>query len=81
MKKLCKKCNKILEIENFSVCSRNPDGFKNICKDCQKYSAAVYYKQHKSQIIEQVQEWQAENKEKVNEIKKRWSRKNKPNEK
>lgn len=36
-KKLCSRCNKILDINDFDEDRRTKQGTKNICKECKKH--------------------------------------------
>lgn len=55
MKKICSKCNKILDIDNFNFKKNRAGKTKTqpYCKLCQKEYKANYYLKNKSKILEQ----------------------------
>lgn len=50
--KQCSRCKKIKNIEYFSKCSSNPDGFQYICKSCQKFAFRNYSINNPDKIFE-----------------------------
>jgi phosphate starvation-inducible protein PhoH len=78
--KICKTCGKTKDILDFSKNSKNKDGLRYSCKDCEKEKAKKYYRQNKRRIKEKVQKWQGDNAEKVRGYKRDYYRRSKDSE-
>lgn len=68
--KLCKKCNLSLPIVEFA--SRRDQVVQSYCKICQKIVNKEYYLANKEKMIVKAECWQAENKEKANDAKRKY---------
>lgn len=71
--KVCKKCKKDKDIEQFYKNNNKKDGYSNICKECIK----KYYQLNKEKIIQRQRDYYKNNKEKVDLKKKEYRKTNK----
>jgi protein-arginine kinase activator protein McsA len=63
--KTCSKCQQSKAEAEFNKQSRSKDGFKSICRACDKEINKARYLKLQPKIMEQVLAWQAKNPEKV----------------
>ena len=69
MQKICKKCNRILDIRCFSKDKTHRDGLASNCKECRKKT----YENWKNSNINKLQEYQRIYREEHKEEKKRYN--------
>lgn len=72
MEKICTKCKKSKNIENFSKRKSSKDGHYTQCKECVKEMQSKYYKENKERCRENNKKWIIENKDKAEEIWKKY---------
>ncbi len=92
-KKLCNKCNTILDTENFSKSSKEKSGLHTCCRVCdskvnkayrdshveeEKLRAKKYREANKDSIAEYKREYYVVNKERISEVHKKYFQLNKP---
>ena len=74
--RMCKTCNKELEISNFGKCNKTKCGFRSICKLCRKVeyqknneliklNKKVYYESNKDKILLSAKNYREQNKDKI----------------
>lgn len=72
--KRCTTCNKDLKLDNFRKQSKNKDGLKYTCRECDDQKAKKRYCEKKQEIISTVRNWQTKNAKKVKSYKRRYSK-------
>lgn len=67
--KICTKCKKTLDIENFSKNSNSKDKLSYICRKCNCSNSKKWIRENKERATKKVKEWQAkpENQKKMKE--------------
>lgn len=60
-KKTCNKCFETKNIDGFSKCKKNPDGFSYSCKECVKKYDKDYYSKNKKKIKRMAKEYYESN--------------------
>jgi hypothetical protein len=50
--KICKKCGELKFLAEFNKRASSKDGYRYECKNCQKETSEIYYKQNKEKILE-----------------------------
>lgn len=65
MKKCTGPCRLEKELYKFSKCSKNKDGLKYNCKDCDKINLKKYYGENKDKLKSDKKEYYIENKESI----------------
>lgn len=73
--KICNKCKIQKDYTNFFRDKKMKDGFVNTCKSCRKEYKKKHYQYNKKIIRKKHKEYYEANKEKVNEINKKWKEK------
>lgn len=68
--KRCSKCGQILNLNNFSINSKEPDGLRAHCKDCCKEEWKAHYDNHKEEMLQRAREYYASNKQERKEYNK-----------
>lgn len=64
--KICQKCGKEKEVNEYHKRSSACDGYDYWCKTCRARWACKYHKKNAKRIIERTRKWQKENPNKVN---------------
>jgi hypothetical protein len=77
VKKKCRKCQKIKNIEEFALAKTCKDGRRQTCNDCRSKKLAEWYQKDKENIQVKRRPYREKNKEKINENTKQWKRDNK----
>ena len=73
--KTCTTCLKEKPLTDFRRQSKNKDGLKYTCKECDDKRARMRYKTKKTKILSQVKEWQSKNPERVKFYKRKYRNK------
>jgi hypothetical protein len=81
--KKCRKCEKILSVDNFGKSNKNKDGLKSHCKECKRQESKYwrdnnqehckkYREDHKDEIREKDRKYRTNNKEKIKKVKQQY---------
>ena len=73
--KHCRKCDKVKPVDDFNKCSRNTDGRQSSCKTCKKKLSKERYLLNKDHIKETNQAWSKRNRDRHDELRKDWRKK------
>jgi uncharacterized protein YlaI len=73
--KKCSVCGQEKNLDEFRKQSKNKDGLKYYCKECDDEWNRKNYQTKKDKILEGVKKWQSENPEKVRLYKRRYKAK------
>lgn len=76
--KVCIKCkvDKKLSINYFNKQKSSKDGFRSVCRDCQKKYLKEYYDSNKKTLLKKQAEYQTKNKEQRTKYKLKWAKEN-----
>ena len=75
--KICSKCNKELNIGEFSKDKSKKDGLCCKCKNCYKKDNSEYYKIHRKKRLEYQKEYNSNNKDEIKEYKREYTKSHK----
>lgn len=61
--KACNRCKKVKPYTDFSLARKNKDGYKSVCKQCEKEYFAQWYRDNREHDKKQSVQWRKNNKE------------------
>ena len=73
--KTCTKCKEEKELSEFYKDKYKPDGHRPDCKECNKLQCENYVLNNREYILDYKKEWNKDNEEKVNSLKKEYHEK------
>lgn len=77
MTKTCKDCGNIKDVSDYYLSNSTWDGYRDVCKVCDKDISARVYRSTKDERIMKILEWQIDNAEKVKAYKRKYKQKEK----